>query len=180
MDNQNFNNQNFNNSGFDQGNQNTNQGQFYGGTGTQDQYGYSSNNQGFQSYGDPNMNNANPNGNFNNGYSYGGNQANPYMTQNDVPVPKYSLWLTLAIVQMVVGCCCAGGIFTLVTGILTIVFDNNAKDAYKIGDMSTYESKIKAAMITNIIGWGSAVVVGILTFTGLFLQGLPEALSEMY
>ena len=67
--------------------------------------------------------------------------------------PKYTLWLVLGIVQIVAGCCCSGGIATLVTGILTIVFANNGNSAYKSGDMETHDSKMKTAMIVNIIGW---------------------------
>jgi len=77
------------------------------------------------------------------------------------------------------GCCCAGGIFTLVTGILTIVFNNNANDAYKIGDMATYESKTKAAMITNIIGWVLAVIIGIVAFSTGFLKEMVEYMDRM-
>ncbi|MCR5208952.1 MAG: CD225/dispanin family protein [Lachnospiraceae bacterium] len=164
-------NQNFNNSGFGQNSQNNDQGQFYGGAGTQGQYsGYSGNN-------DPN---ANFNTNYNSNYGSGMNQGSPYnVPAGNGKAPKYSLWLTLAIVQMVLGCCCAGGIFTLVTGILTIVFDNNANDAYQIGDMTTYESKIKAAMITNIIGWVISVVIFVFAIGTGVLEGVSEAFSEL-
>ena len=175
MDNQNFNNsgfgqdnQNFNNSGF---NQNADQGSFYGGSAPQGQYSGYTNGQGGQ----------NINMDFNSGYNSNMNQgSNPYVAPpNNGKSPKYTLWLTLAIVQMVLGCCCSGGIFTLVTGILTIVFNNNANDAYKIGDMATYESKNKAAMITNIIGWVLAVLIGIFAISSGAFKGIMEAYSEM-
>ena len=122
------------------------------------------------------------NQNFNNsGFNQNADQgSNPYVAPpNNGKSPKYTLWLTLAIVQMVLGCCCSGGIFTLVTGILTIVFNNNANDAYKIGDMATYESKNKAAMITNIIGWVLAVIIGIVAFSTGFLKEMVEYMDRM-
>ena len=92
--------------------------------------------------------------------------------------PKYTLWLVLGIVQIVAGCCCSGGIFTLVTGILTIVFANNGNTAYKSGDMLTHDSKMKTAMIINIAGWVIAVIVFILALvTGAF-QGIADAMNS--
>ena len=92
--------------------------------------------------------------------------------------PKYTLWLVLGIVQIVAGFCCAGGIFTLVTGILTIVFANNANTAYQLGDMATHDSKIKSAMIMNIIGWVLAVIIFILICVLYFTMGLASAMNS--
>ena len=108
---------------------------------------------------------------------------NQNYNQNNVPAdgdksPKYTLWLVLAIVQIVAGCCCSGGIFTLITGVLTIVFANNGNAAYKMGDMETHDSKMKAAMIVNIIGWVISVVMFIIMMlTGAF-QGFANAMSS--
>ena len=91
--------------------------------------------------------------------------------------PKYTLWLVLGIVQIVAGFCCAGGLITLATGLITIINANAANTAYQIGDMATHDSKIKTAMITNIIGWVLAVIIFILICVFYFTVGVADAMS---
>lgn len=73
------------------------------------------------------------------------------VTMNGGKAPGYMLWLILGIVQICSLCCCNCVMF--IFGTLTVVFACIANNAFKNGDMFTYQAKLKVAKILNIIGW---------------------------
>lgn len=99
----------------------------------------------------------------NNGY--GMNMNNNRLSQN---APNYMLWLILGILQICTLCCCnfSGPIFGVITVVLSIISNN----AFKGRDMIEYQSKIKAAKIVCIVGFGFMIVTWILWLAKLFLS----------
>ena len=87
-----------------------------------------------------NMNNMNSSMPMGGGYTMNGGNA-----------PEYTLWLILGIIQMISLCCC--NCVAFVFGLITVIMITGGNNAFKNGDMATYQSKLKTAKIVNIIGW---------------------------
>lgn len=106
--------------------------------------------------------------NMNNGMHMGGGYK-----MNGGNAPEYMLWLILGIVQMLGLCCCNCVAFGF--GLATVLLISNANNAFKNGDMMTYQSKVKTAKIVNIIGW-------VIMFSGVIISlvtGAFDMVSEM-
>lgn len=67
------------------------------------------------------------------------------------PNTQYMIWLISGIVQIVNICCC--NVFSLVFGILTVVFASKAKQALYTGGKDEFEKQIKTARMISLIGW---------------------------
>lgn len=125
-----------------------------------------------------NMNGYNSNG-YNGNYSQNNYASNPgvngYQTQqpmNNGKVPKFVMWLVFGIIQVL---CC-----NQITGVLTIVFDCLARNAYKAGNFADYYSKLKVCKIATIIGVIIGIVVNIVViiYTTTATAGLIQIASE--
>lgn len=66
--------------------------------------------------------------------------------------PEFTKYLVLSIVQMM--CCCQ------ITGIIALVFTILSNSAFKIGNIEDYQSKIKAAKTTLIVG----CIIGVIAY----------------
>ena len=113
--------------------------------------------------------------NMNNGMNMGNNMnMGGGYTMNGGNAPEYTLWLILGIVQMLGLCCCNCIAFGF--GLGTVITISNANNAFKNGDMMTYQSKVKTAKIINLIGW--AIMFGGVIIS--FVTGAFGMVSEMF
>ena len=81
---------------------------------------------------------------LNNGY------YNQNMNQMNQKTPGFTKYLILSILQTL--CCCQ------ITGIIAFVFTLFANSAFKKGDMMDYQSKLKGARTSLIVG----LVIGVI------------------
>lgn len=90
-------------------------------------------------------------------YNQGMGQPNPAPQINPQSAPEFTKYLVLSIIQLL---CC-----NQITGIVALVFTILANSAFKIGNILDYQSKIKGAKTTLLIGW----IVGILLYVFIFV-----------
>lgn len=101
--------------------------------------------------------------------NYDGMGQMPQM--NTQSTPGFTKYLILSILQML--CCCQ------ITGIIALVFTILANSAFKIGNLAEYQSKIKGAKTTLIVGLIVAAVIYII-FIIVYLGAFGIALlSEL-
>lgn len=141
-----------------------------------DNLGYENQNLGGQNnqvYG----NNQNPGngyqdigGNFNPGMN-GYGQPTPNMVENhfinEASGISVSMWKTLSVIQIIIGCCC--GFFPMVCGIISLVFLNKTRDSLLVHDIVSAKANYKTGKVFNLIGWGIiaiTTIIGILGFIG--------------
>lgn len=166
----------------------------FGGNQQGGQFGDNPGNQGFGgNFGD--SPNSDPNANFggnqqNSGFggnpdgNFGDNQNNTfnngvyYNNQSNSGL-NISLWKTLSIIQIVLGCC--NGLFPLACGIVSLIFMNGASNAMNMGDMATANEKFKTGKIWNIVGWvllAIGVVISILSVIFGFAEAFFSSFSN--
>ena len=104
----------------------------------------------------------------NNGQYQGQPQMPP---QGDMP--QHGLYMTLSILELL--------FCNLITGILGLVFTNEANSAYRIGDIATSESKKKSAKMSLIIGAVISAVIAIICviFVGVITNSMLKALGNL-
>lgn len=143
-DSNNFGSQNFDNQNF-------------GGTNMNNQ-NFGSPNMNGQNFGNPNMNGQNFGSPNMNGQNFGGNTSYSqqggfnYNSNSNVDLSATSLWKTLSIIQIVIGCC--GGLIPLGCGIISLIFINKAQAAFRMNDFMNGSNNLKTGKIFNIVGWG--------------------------
>lgn len=103
--------------------------------------------------GNANMNYQNPNNmGMNNGYQQQNNNSGLGGLFGDLdPNTQYIIWLVSGIIQIINICCC--NVFSLVFGILTVIFCSKAKQGIYSNDRMTFEHNIKTARLLSLIGW---------------------------
>lgn len=98
-------------------------------------------------------------------------QGQPQMPQGDMP--QHGLYMTLSILELL--------FCNLITGILGLVFTNEANSAYRTGDIATSESKKKSAKMSLIIGAVISAVIAIICviFVGVIINSVFKALGNL-
>lgn len=88
-------------------------------------------------------------------------------------MPQHGLYMALSILELL--------FCNLITGILGIVFTNEANSAYKAGDYEGSEKKKKSAKLSLIIGavLGVVVIIVSLLFVGVFTNSMLSAFKNL-
>ena len=178
-ENQQSNGQNASSFGSTPGDTNNFGSQNIGGQGPNDTgYGYQNFNQAYNNNQNPGNGYQNIGGNFNpdmNGY--GQNTHNNMINNfnNEASGISVSMWKTLSVIQIVIGCCC--GFFPMACGIVSLIFLNKAKDSLLMHDIVNAKANYKTGKIFNLIGWGIIAIATIISVLG-FIGGVFEQMFK--
>ena len=111
--------------------------------------------------------------NFGGNYGPGPNMYSQNTGNNNVDLNSISLWKTLSIIQIIIGCC--GGLLPTICGIVSLVCMNKSKNALLINDIINANANYKTGKIFNLVGWG-ILVLGIIANILAFIFGAFEAI----